>query len=88
MEINNPICTVQLRNIVYVHNQLVKYGEKNVYVTGVESESLFGGAATAQANDMDMPEEEEGVDNGESESSDGEYLETDPIKMIMDQLGN
>ena len=26
MELTNPICTVQLRNIVYVHNQLVKYG--------------------------------------------------------------
>ena len=41
MEINNPICTIQLRNIVYVHNQLVKYGEKNVYVKGFESEQIF-----------------------------------------------
>lgn len=26
MELTNPICTIQLRNIVYVHNQLVRYG--------------------------------------------------------------
>lgn len=25
MELTNPICTIQLRNIVYVHNQLVKH---------------------------------------------------------------
>jgi hypothetical protein len=39
-----------------VHNQLVKYGEKNVYVTGFESESIFGGGGTTagQTNDMDI----------------------------------
>ena len=34
-----------------------------------------------------MAEEEE-KDSNESEESEGECLETDPIKMIMDQLGN
>ena len=36
---------------------------------------------------MDMADEEE-KDSNESEESEGECLETDPIKMIMDQLGN
>ena len=26
IELTNPVCTVQLRNIVYIHNQLIKYG--------------------------------------------------------------
>jgi len=38
MELSNPICTVQLRNIVYVHNQLVKYGDK-IFIKGFQSEN-------------------------------------------------
>ena len=38
MELSNPICTVQLRNIVYVHNQLVNYGDK-IYIKGFQSEN-------------------------------------------------
>lgn len=44
MEPVNPICTVQLRNIVYVHNQLVSYGEKHIYVKGFEeNRNVLGG---------------------------------------------
>jgi hypothetical protein len=43
LEISNQYCTVQLRNIVYIHNQLVKYGENNVYVKGFEGDMLMGG---------------------------------------------
>ena len=74
---------------MYVHNQLVKYGEKNVYVTGFESEQVFSPATTTQPNnDMDVDDDEEGGGDGESESSEGDHRETDPLKMIMDQLGN
>lgn len=34
METKNPHCTIQLRNIVYIHNQLVKYGAEHIYVKG------------------------------------------------------
>lgn len=61
MEINNPSCTVQLRNIVYVHNQLVKYGENNVYIKGFESDDVFGGGGGAEKSlEMDA-----GDDSGE-----------------------
>ena len=42
LEISNQYCTVQLRNVVYIHNQLVSYGEK-IYVRGFESDNVLDG---------------------------------------------
>ena len=90
MEINNPICTVQLRNIVYVHNQLVKYGEHNVYVKGFDSDNVLGGGEGNANKSMNIEanddEEEQDGDGSSDEADDSQ--EMDPIKMIMDQLGN
>ena len=87
LEITNPACTVQLRNIVYVHNQLVSYGEKHVYVKGFESDLMMDddrldgrdeGQRAAQNQGS-----EEGSDAEENESHSSEELEMDPIKMLM-----
>ena len=40
MELNNAVCTIQLRNIVYIHNQLVRYGDK-IFVKGFRSENVI-----------------------------------------------
>lgn len=91
MEISNPICTVPLRNIVYVHNQLVKYGE-NIYIQGFASDSVLGngsldGSQNGSQGDMDSGNEGSAGGDVSSQSSDGSK-EMDPVRMIMDQLGN
>ena len=89
MELANPICTVQLRNIVYVHNQLVKYGDK-ISIRDFQTENaaanqseLDGSKNQGTQGEGDSANEEEGADDVSSQSSDG-ASEADPIRMIMD----
>jgi len=89
MELNNPVCTIQLRNIVYIHNQLVKYGEK-IFVKGFRSENVIdeseSDGQSADAVSAAQSEEQEDADDAGSESS--ELPDMDPVKMIMEQFGN
>ena len=106
IELKNPTCTIQLRNIVYIHNQLVKYGADNIFIKGFQSTNLLDKngslADTSQLKDnkmeenppsqgsdedSDESEEEEESANSDSEGSD-DGVEMDPVKMIMEALGN
>ena len=37
MEASNPVIPYQLRSIIYVHNQLVRFGPKHIYLDGFDS---------------------------------------------------
>lgn len=47
LETKNCISTIQLRNIIYVHNQLVSYGEK-IYIKGFLNDMMRGAAEDEQ----------------------------------------
>ena len=87
IEPTNPVCTVQLRNIVYVHNQLVRYGQESIYIKGYASDNVLGQDASLLEDQTPIKQESSG-DSDEGSAASEEDLEMDPIKMIMEQLGN
>lgn len=89
MEPVNPICTVQLRNIVYVHNQLVSYGEKHIYVKGFEeNRNVLGGLDASIKSSRAGSSDDEDQEADDQESVLAEDFEMDPIKIIMKELGD
>ena len=87
MELQNATCTVQLRNIVYIHNQLANNGEKFIFIKGFESH----GKKKDGILDMD----DNPASGSDSENSEGsaasvgsDDVEMDPLKIIMNGLGN
>jgi hypothetical protein len=60
LEIKNPNLTINLRSIVYIHNQLVRYGE-HIFCNGFQaSPNLLGKNNDLEPNDSAMNETVDG----------------------------
>lgn len=75
---------MMLRNIVYVHNQLVSYGDANIFIKGFGHDHKTPDDKDQKQND-DEEEKSEESGNGDSEE---ETIDMCPLKFIMEQLGN
>lgn len=98
LEQTNQVCQVQIRTIVYVHNQLVKFGRNNdvrktniIYLDGFRNKGKSGGRDKVEVDGEKVAEasDEEAGSGGEDSDSDEVYdHEMCPLKMIMESLGN
>ena len=97
MEIKNPNLTINLRSIVYIHNQLVRYGDL-IFCKGFSaSANILGKDNGLEPNDSAVNETVDGSmnmkggdvpsDSDGDNSDEGDDAEMDPIKTIMTALG-
>ena len=74
---------MMLRNIVYIHNQLVEYGDSNIFIKG------FGCDSHLHHMDEDQAQEEEKKESEEDDEDDEDKkYDMCPLKIIMEALGN
>jgi hypothetical protein len=92
LELQNPICQYQLRDVVYIHNQIVRNAE-HIYCKGYEGarqRRMDGQAANEILEEGSDEGDDKAGDSGSDAGSSADEGGDDicPVKQIMHLLGN